>query len=76
MISDDDEDQLYDNESDLDFLYMQMQCKKKYHEAGVRVLDRVIKKLNTSKDGKKKKKFNFLRLHQNVGDARNVKELG
>ena len=53
-----------------------MQCKKKYHEAGVRVLDRVIKKLNTSKDGKKKKKFNFLRLHQNVGDARNVKELG
>ena len=31
MIYDDDEDQLYDNESDSAFLETKKQCKKKYH---------------------------------------------
>ena len=51
IIPDDDEDQLYDNESHLDFLDTKMQCRNKYHKAGVEVLDQIIKKFNATKDG-------------------------
>ena len=39
MIFNDIEDQLYDNKSDLDVSDIKMQCKNKYHKAGVEVLD-------------------------------------
>ena len=67
MISADDEDQLYDNGSDLDFLDTKMHYKNKYHKAGVKVLDQIIQKYNASKDGKEK--FQFLSLGQNLGNT-------
>ena len=54
MIFDDDEDELYDNRSDLYFVDTKMQCKNKYHKAGVEVLDQIIEKFNTSNGSKKK----------------------
>ena len=54
MISDDDEDQLYDIESDLDLLDTKIQCNNKYHKSGVEVLDHIIEKCNASKDGQEK----------------------
>ena len=68
MISDGDEDQLYDNGSDLDFLDTKMQCKNNYHKAGVKVLDQIIETFNASLK-MVKKIINFSRLHQNLGDA-------
>ena len=57
MISHDDEDQLYENESNLDFLNTKMQCKNKYHKAGVEVGDQLINKFNASKDNQEEFKL-------------------
>ena len=52
MVFEDVGDQLYNNKSDVDFLDTKIRCKKKYHEAGVEVLNPIIKKLNALKDGR------------------------
>ena len=49
MIVDEDKQELGDNESNLFFLDIKMQCKNEYHKADVKVLDQINEKCNVSK---------------------------
>ena len=66
MISGNDEDQLYDNESDLNFLDTKMQCENKCYEAGLQVLDQIIEKFNAFKNGQEKLYAQFTSEHESL----------
>ena len=61
MISDHNEDQVYDNKSDLDFLGTMMQFKRKYHKPGLKYLIKLSK--NAMPPKMVKKNVNFSRLY-------------
>ena len=54
MVSDDSENQLYNNENDLDLLDIKIQYMNKYCKVGVEVLDQIIEKFNAPEDGQEK----------------------
>ena len=54
-----DEDQIYNKEIDSYFLDTKMQCKNKYQEVGVDVLNEIIEKCNASKNGQETSSIEF-----------------